>query len=58
MAPIIVLITGANRGLGQGLVKGFAAELDHINASGLILHLQFDVVTDTKSTIDCYSCHP
>ncbi|EKV15907.1 NADPH-dependent 1-acyl dihydroxyacetone phosphate reductase, putative [Penicillium digitatum PHI26] len=36
MAPIIVLITGANRGLGQGLVKGFAAELDHINASAAI----------------------
>ncbi|KAJ6124884.1 Short-chain dehydrogenase/reductase SDR [Penicillium samsonianum] len=30
MAPIIVLITGANRGLGLGLVKGFIAKPDHI----------------------------
>ncbi|CAI7660229.1 unnamed protein product [Penicillium glandicola] len=30
MAPIIVFITGANRGLGLGLVKGFIAKPDHI----------------------------
>ncbi|CAI7665288.1 hypothetical protein PCG10_008667 [Penicillium crustosum] len=30
MAPIVVFITGANRGLGQGLVKGFIAKPDHI----------------------------
>lgn len=33
MAPIVVFITGANRGLGQGLVKGFIAKPDHVNAS-------------------------
>ncbi|OQE80715.1 hypothetical protein PENNAL_c0044G03700 [Penicillium nalgiovense] len=30
MAPIIVFMTGANRGLGPGLVKGFVGKLDHI----------------------------
>ncbi|OQE39347.1 hypothetical protein PENCOP_c007G01300 [Penicillium coprophilum] len=30
MAPTIVFITGANRGLGLGLVKGFIAKADHI----------------------------
>ncbi|OQD64852.1 hypothetical protein PENPOL_c007G03746 [Penicillium polonicum] len=30
MASIVVFITGANRGLGQGLVKGFIAKPDHI----------------------------
>ncbi|KAJ5363672.1 uncharacterized protein N7496_009385 [Penicillium cataractarum] len=30
MAPTIVLVTGANRGLGLGLVKGFIAKPDYI----------------------------
>ncbi|KUM58761.1 hypothetical protein ACN42_g8387 [Penicillium freii] len=30
MASIVVFITGANRGLGQGLVKYFIAKPDHI----------------------------
>ncbi|KAJ5964600.1 Short-chain dehydrogenase/reductase SDR [Penicillium vulpinum] len=30
MAPIVVFVTGANRGLGLGLVKGFLAKPGHI----------------------------
>jgi hypothetical protein len=33
MTPIIVFITGANRGLGLGLVKGSVAKLGHVNSS-------------------------
>lgn len=58
MAPIIVFITGANRGLGQGLVKGFVAKPGHVNAYLLLFQVQFKAVTDTKSPIDCYSCCP
>lgn len=39
MAPTIVLVTGANRGLGLGLVKGFVAKPDYVSASSrLRLH--------------------
>ncbi len=33
MAPTIVLITGGNRGLGQGLVKTFLAEPNYVSPS-------------------------
>jgi hypothetical protein len=33
MAPTIVLVTGANRGLGLGLVKEFVAKPDYVRAS-------------------------
>jgi hypothetical protein len=54
MTPIIVFITGANRGLGLGLVKGFVAKLGHINSYFFLFHshLQFNAVTNTKSRID------
>lgn len=59
MAPIIVLITGANRGLGLGLVKGFIAKPDHVNSSFFSLPFSIrDTVTNTGSPIDCYSCCP
>ncbi|EJT80741.1 hypothetical protein GGTG_00735 [Gaeumannomyces tritici R3-111a-1] len=32
MAPTVVLITGANRGLGAGLTKRFLAEPPHLRA--------------------------
>ncbi|KAF3030921.1 hypothetical protein E8E15_011357 [Penicillium rubens] len=35
MTPIIVFITGANRGLGLGLVKGSVAKLGHSLAPNL-----------------------
>ena len=39
MTPIIVFITGANRGLGLGLVKGSVAKLGHVNSSFFFLLL-------------------
>lgn len=58
MAPIVVFITGANRGLGQGLVKGFIAKPDHVNNSFFPFHWQLEAITDTKCPIDCDSCRP
>lgn len=34
MAPIIVLITGANRGLGKGLLQRYLAQPNHIVIAG------------------------
>ena len=40
MAPTIVLVTGGNRGLGQGLVKRFLAQPNHVSTqSALVLLL-------------------
>lgn len=36
MAPIIVLITGGNRGLGEGLVRRFLAEPNHVSITSHI----------------------
>ena len=35
MAPLIVLITGGNRGLGQGLVKLFLSQPNYVSPSSL-----------------------
>lgn len=42
-APTIVFVTGANRGLGLGLVKGFIAKPDYVSSS-------FSITTSLNTT--------
>ncbi|KAJ5228665.1 hypothetical protein N7489_009373 [Penicillium chrysogenum] len=47
MTPIIVFITGANRGLGLGLVKGSVAKLGH--AQSLAPNLGYIVIAAVRN---------
>ena len=38
MAPTVVFVTGANRGLGLGLVEAFVAKLNHVSPPSSFMH--------------------